>query len=284
MIKYLISLFLILTTTAYPCQATDYKITGHYYVFNNAPASEPYKELIKWDINDLSGWSNFIKQLQGFPKLDNETGKNTESDEEIIQLSQVSPDQISGTDVYLSRSGIRQIDNLPTDIYYDSDNKALLKFIEGELKKHPWADSDINSNINILSRGIVVVYRGSDSLKNPTWLIKDPAELQTYKYQLADSLVAEADPRKFNRSEIGSTAFDDIGTYILYLNYENAPTQIVTIAKEGAIRGTTIEPKKYFFKDDAEMFKVFKKQALQTLKSGEEAKKTLKKDLSQEKF
>ncbi len=234
----------------------DYDITGHYYLANPQKPGK-YYDAVQWKITNTNEWTGFVNKLQKLPEgspIDNPLHLKQP---DMIHLVQTNPDKISGNNIYLSKAGIQQFAKMPFDTYH-YQNFEIRKFLEAELKKTSAYDNK-SEGVKISDPEIVVVYRGSTVLQNPMWRVTDPKTLAMYKKYIS-SLVPLPDSKKL-RLEMKKTAYDNVGTFIIYLNYPGAPYQILCVTAEGGNRGTIVNLKRFFFKDTNDYYSIFKQQA-----------------------
>lgn len=237
--------------------ADDYNVTGHYYL-PNLKTPGKYKDVIQWKVTNIDEWNRFVNKLQKLPKGEEVDNPLSLGQTSMVHFTQINPDKISGNEIYLSKAGIQQYARMPTDEYHYK-NEAMRKFLEAELKKRPGYGADSQKKLNLSAPGIVVTYRGSSILENPNWRITDQKEFELYKSYI-DKLVPLPEGQTL-RMELKKTVYDDVGTFLLYLNYPGAKFQILAVTPESGVRGTTVNLRRFFFKDSENYYPVFKKQA-----------------------
>ena len=251
---------------ALPSFAGDgYKITSHYYLPIPEKKGE-YYNAIQWDINNSNEWINFVNNLQTLPREDKVTNPFQINLPDIIHVEQINPDKISGSDVYMSKAGIHLVTKMPFDLFYFT-NPKLIDFLESQLKEKSSYTETEDQEININSAGIVVTYRGSNTLGNPTWHISSDEDLADYKRYI-DELVPIERKTKL-RIEEGKEIYDELGSFVLYLNYPDAPSKILSISRQGDVRATKVETLKYLFKDTQGFYDIYKKRAGDIVKGNE---------------
>lgn len=257
-----------------------YDITGHYYLPNPEKPGRLISK-VDWKITNVSEWMSFVKKLQDLSKSDTiDDTTPTMKQSPIIHISQVNPDRISGNDIYLTEEGIRQFARMPTDVYQYKDT-SLRKFLEKEMDANSgYAQEEGTIDLNAI--GIIVIYRGSEILNNPNWHVTDVRDFKRYA-AFIDKLKPLPKGETL-RMELKKTTYDDLGAFIMYLNYPGAPYQILSVNPSGGVRGTKVDNLKFFYEDERNYYDVFKKQAEDILKA--QVERTTKSDLkrAQEKF
>lgn len=238
----------------------DYVITGHFLLpIKTKPGK--YGEAVQWQITNIPDWTSFVNGLSNLPKTgegDDITSPMSENVPNIIHFKQSNPDKISGNDIYLTQKGIQQFARIPSDQYYFK-NTEFRKFLDAELKNRPGYGSTTQQKARIYDPGIVVVFRGSSMLQNPMWVVKDAEEMKKY-LDFIHNLQPLPDGQGL-RSEVGKTIYDDVGTFLMYLNYPGASSHILSVTQEGGIRGTTVKLRAYAYQDTKGFYELFKKQA-----------------------
>lgn len=239
------------------------QITGHYYVAKDA-TNMKYNDLIEWEVTSYPEWSKFLDNLNTMPQDEEKNNPMGLRQPEIIYFSVKNQDQRSGHDIFISQAGIQQFSKMPLDAYYEQDI-SFQKFLDTERSINPGYDS-MTENVDVNTPGIVVIFRGSSHLKNPYWVIKlsDISLLQRYK-----DFIQTLKPisTKWLTFFAPATDFDNDGSFILYLNYPNAPQQMLVVSPNGNIRGTKIEQKYSYYKDVYGYFLMFKRQAEDNLRA-----------------
>lgn len=234
------------------------KITGHYYVAKDSTYTK-YNDVIQWEVTSTSQWSKFMDSLKTMPKDIEKNNPMGLRQPEIIHFNVANIDQKSGHDIFISQAGIQQFSRMPSDIYYSYAPK-FKEFLENELKINPGYDTT-TGKVDINTPGIVVIYRGSSQLKNPCWVIKlsDKGVLQQYQ-----SFINGLHPSSLNGTSDQSNddhLYEEEGTFQMYLNYPDAPQQIMVVGTNNSVRGTKIEQKYFYYKDEFGFFSMFKRQA-----------------------
>ncbi len=240
------------------------KITGHYY-FAKDSSNTKYSDLIQWEVTNTTEWSKFMDSLKTMPKDVEKNNPMGLRQPEVIHFNVINLDQKSGHDIFISKAGIQQFSKMPLDFYY-SPSKTLREFLETELKMNPGYDATTDT-IDINTPGIVVIYHGSSQLKNPFWIIKlsEKTVMQRYK-----TFINSLERGAFNPNDnwvVDDRLYEDAGTFQLYLNYPDAPQQIMVVGTDNSVRGTKIEQKYYFYKDEFGFFSMFKRQAEDNLRA-----------------
>jgi hypothetical protein len=234
------------------------KITGHYYVAKDSTYTK-YNDVIQWEVTSTSQWSKFMDSLKTMPKDVEKNNPMGLRQPEVIHFNVANTDQKSGHDIFISQGGIQQFSRMPLDVYYSSAPN-FREFLENELKINPGYDTT-TGKVDINTPGIVVIYHGSSQLKNPCWIIKlsDKAALKQYQ-----SFINSLNQGVYNGSVNGSNddnLYEDAGTFQIYLNYPDARQQIMVVGTDNTVRGTKIEQKYFYYKDEPGFFSMFKRQA-----------------------
>lgn len=240
------------------------KITGHYYVAKDNTYTK-YNDVIQWEVTSTGQWSKFMDNLKTLPKDIEKNNPMGLRQPEVIHFNVANVDQKSGHDIFISKAGIQQFSRMPLDVYYEAAPK-LKEFLENELKINPGYDTT-TGNVDINTPGIVVIYRGSTQLKNPCWIIKlsDKKVLQQYQ-AFINSLSAGPYVSSTGWSN-DDHLYEDDGTFQMYLNYPDAPQQIMVLGTNDTVRGTKIEQKYFYYKDEPGFFSMFKRQAEDNLRA-----------------
>lgn len=242
----------------------DSKITGHYYVATDK-SYEKYTDKIQWEVTSVAEWSKLLANLKEMPKDLEKNNPMGLKQPEVIHFNVVNSDQKSGHDIFISKAGIQQFSKMPADKYYDPSIE-FKEFLETELSMNPGYDTT-SGPIDVNTPGIVVIYRGSVQLKNPSWVIKMSDKKVLARYKTSITTLS----KKFNKVTPKSMENDDIfqgeGTFIVYLNYPDAVQQYLVVGKDGSIRGTKIVPQYYYYKDMMGYFSMFKRQAEDNLRA-----------------
>lgn len=246
--------------------ASDMKITGHYYVADD-PSFRKYTDKVQWEVTNTFEFTKFLDNLKTLPSDLEKNNPMGLKQPELIHFKVENSDLKSGHDIFISKAGIQQFSKMPMDSYFDY-NLAFKDFLESERTLNPGYDK-INGELDINQSGIVVVYRGSKDLKNPYWVIK-PSEkpvLERYKYFLKN-LKRTINLSQDNMDSINE-GIDTESTFILYLNYEDAPFDFIIMGTDGRLRGTKVSSQYSYFKDMIGYFSMFKRQAEDSLKASQ---------------
>ncbi len=242
-------------------------IIGHYYIAKD-DTKTTYKEKTKWLVSNPAEWSKFLVNLKSLPK---DTVKNNPMrlhQSEIIHFNVTNPDQKSGHDVFISNSGIQHFGRIPVDRYYEP-HPDFSKFLENELTANLSSTYATQNKTDINQSGIVVVYRVSSKLGNPSWVIKpsDKERFEIYKKFLNSFVNAstnndtntESADKQDDSMKFADTQYDSTGTFVLYLNYPDAQNKFIVVGKNMAIRGTKIRQESAYYLDTDGYFSIFKK-------------------------
>lgn len=240
------------------------KITGHYYVAKDK-SFDKYEDKIQWEVTSIPEWSKFLVNLRTMPKDDEKNNPMGLKQPDVIHFNVINYDGLSGHDIFISKAGIQKFSRMPVDKYYNA-YPEFKEFLETELSINSSYDT-AKSNADITQPGIVVIYRGSQQLTNPFWVIK-PSEktvldrYRTYLNALIPSIVA-------NNSSVlrNDDVLDEDGSFILYLNYPGAPQKILVVGTDASLRGTIIQNQYYFYKDEMGYYSMFKRQAEDNLRA-----------------
>lgn len=263
-----------------------YSISGHYFITNPQKPGR-YKEVAQWSVDDANEWVGFTNRLRNLPRID--LGEDiidpmSLGNPEVIYFKQLNPDQITGNDIYLSKTGILQFAKMPVDSFFMKDS-AFRFFLENELTTHPgYGELDEKNRIDVTEPGIVVVYRGSSLLENPMWVVKSDDEKMFKKYLSFIGNLKSMGYGETARSESRNDAYDGVQTFLLYLNYGGAPFQMMSVSVDGGVRATIVKLKNYNYEDPKGYFKTFRAKAREIvqhdmiLKSTPDAQKNIDKN------
>jgi hypothetical protein len=252
--------------------AEDMKITGHFYVAQDAENKE-YTNVIQWEITNTGEWSKFLENLKTLPK-DTEKYNITDMKKEnpmglrqpeVIHFNIVNSDLRTGSNIFISQAGIQQFSKTPTDVYFRISGH-FRDFLETELKLNSSYDK-AKEDIDINQPGIVVIYQGSKDFRNPSWVIepKDKIVLETYDRIIRN--LREATIFSYEQLETMAKPMEGEDTFILYLNYKDAPFDIFVMGKDTTSRGTKVVSEQNYYQDTAGYFSIFKRQAEDSLKA-----------------
>ncbi len=235
----------------------NFEVTAHYYRLTSQTPIK-YNDAIQWKITNPAQWNGFMDKLKTLPPAQDIGVSPLEMGfPDLIHFTQVNTDNITGTDVYLSKAGIQKVSRRPFDTYYNS-NIEFRKFLDSEFKKQN-VDIVGSGKIKTSDDGIVIVYRESSVLNNPTWQISSSTDLDTYKKYI-DELVLIHDKETLARKKDQQT-YDVAGSFVLYLNYAGAPFKFLSVTPYGELRGTTINIVADFYEDTQNYYSLFKAQA-----------------------
>jgi len=242
----------------------DMEITGHYYVARDAEFTK-YTDKIQWKVTNLPEWFKFLVNLKKMPKDLEKNNPMGLKQPEVIHFNVVNSDQKTGHDIFISKAGIQQFSEMPIDNYFDGVVQ-FREFLETELSFNSGYDKVIGQ-IDINQPGIVVIFRGSADLKNPFWVV-DPSDkkvIERYKYFIKNFKKSVYTTPDF--LAIRDDSLDAENTFIVYLNFTDAPYDFLVVAPDGTTRGTKVGSQYYYFKDMAGYFSMFKRQAEDNLKA-----------------
>jgi len=239
------------------------KIIGHYYVAKDNNFDK-YDDKIQWEVTSLPEWTKFLVNLKTMPKDEEKNNPMGLKQPEVIHFNVSNSDKKSGHDIFISKAGIQQFSRMPLDRYFAS-SLEFKEFLDTELSMNPGYDTT-SGEVDINTPGIVVIYRGSQQLKNPYWIIpitdkKVIERYKTYIKSLKPGAVYESSSTSQTGYSVDETPFESEGTYILYLNYPDSTQQFMVVGIDGQVRGTNIQQKYYYFKDAMGYFSMFKRQA-----------------------
>jgi hypothetical protein len=255
------------------------KIVGHFYVAKDN-TNMKYDDRVQWEVTSLSEWAKFMNNLKTMPKDNEKDNPMGLRQPEVIHFNVTNPDQKSGHDIFISQAGVQQFSRMPLDMYYEQ-TPLFREFLETELSMNPGYDTT-NGKVDINTPGIVVIYHGSTQLKNPYWVIKlsEVRVMQRYKTYIT-SLKPNITANN-GTMNIDNSLYDNEGTFQMYLNYPDAPQQILVVGADTSIRGTKIEQKYFYYKDMAGYFSMFKRQAEDNIRAsqmeGNQPEETRKKE------
>ena len=244
-------------------QANDMKITGHYYVANDK-TFEKYTDKIQWEITNISEWSKFLTNLKTMPKDLEKNNPMGLKQPELIHFKVSNTDLKTGHDIFISKAGIQQFSKMPVDTYFNYD-ASFREFLDTELTLNPGYDQVVGE-ININQPGIVVVYRGSKNLKNPYWVINpsDTKVIERYKHFIKN--LKKIPVVSQEQLSLRNESLDEENTFIVYLNYNEAPFDFLIMSSDSTSRSTKVSSEYFYYKDTYGYFTIFKRQAEDNIK------------------
>lgn len=269
----------LLSTYAKAQMIEDYDITGHLFERQPPPKSD-YKDTIQWRVTNPNEWLQFMQKVSKLPQtllID----PMKAGEEDVIFFHQSNPDQLTGNNLYLSKSRIVQVSSTPFDQYH-APSPLLYTFLERERERRTQYGDAKSIVSDIKQPGIVVIYKGSSNLDNPGWVVTKKEEIEPY-INLINKL-QRLSKGEVMRSEINNVAYDDLESYIVYLNYNRHYADFLTVAKNGGVRATNVKLEKKAYEDKFGYYKVFKNRALNIVKSKEIDNKKSRKAAAAAKF
>lgn len=251
------------------------QIYGNLLRFNPQKGqSGDYDLDTKWPLENNPQWYGLLDRLGEMEKM--ETAKNpiAQKDPNVILLVENNADGISGSDIYISDQGyILRILRKPVDFYH-STPKRLYEFLDSEMQVLGGGYSAEAKKVSTSQDGIVVVYLGNSMLSNPSWVINDPNSLKIYK-KFIDDIISP--PPGVSTNPGGLTEddrnFDVMGSFVLYLNYPDAPAKIAILKKSGLMRFTKIKLEATCVRDEIRLYKTFEQQALDAKEMAADSKR-----------
>jgi hypothetical protein len=236
------------------------------YLVKDPDSPFGYKEKLQWSINSSADWERFYKTMLSLPE---DKGINPDplkaKVDDIIVLSRKDANNLTGFDIYISQKGIMSVHRDAVHTYYPDSNK-LWDFLKEEQSHHASFDA-FSKNIEISKKsiGIVATYNINQNIPNPVWLVDDPAKVTTYdSYFLALKPYTEFELR-FSAEKID---FDDMGIFILNLNYPDAPGNIATVTQK-SIRISKGAINSRFYQDTQDYYNFYKSQAREMMNYNE---------------
>lgn len=249
-------------------------ITGRFYA-QEPENSGNYIEKIKWNITSQNTWITLLDDIKKSTPITNNIPALRSGEPDIVHISQLNSDNISGNEIFISEKGIHLFEYTTLDSYF-LGTSVLKDHLQSELKTRATLESRINPP-PLNSLGIVIQYNESNNLGVPTWVVT-AKEAEEFKYltsilmQLRNSPPSHVDTFNIN------IQFDELGSFTLRPNYPDSPFKYVTVAPNGNIR-TTIIKKKYSFHPDARgYYFAFKRQAQDNIRAKNNELKNDKKD------
>lgn len=244
--------------------ADDMEITGHFYVAKDVENKE-YTDVIQWKITNTGEWSKFLENLKTLPKDIEKENPMSLRQPEVIHFNIENSDKRTGSNIFISQAGIQQFSKTPTDVYFRISGH-FRDFLETELKLNSSYDK-MKEDIDINQPGIVIIYRGSKDLINPSWVIKpkDKIVLETYDRIIRN--LREATIFSHEQLVTMSKPMEGEDTFILYLNYKDAPFDMLVMGVDTTSRGTKVVSEYNYYQDTAGYFSIFKRQAEDSLEA-----------------
>lgn len=252
------------------------------YMVADPTSSNGYKELYRWPITSEDQWARIHNNIVKSPKkigTDINPLLAEKKEDHLIVLVQNDRNGITGEDFYLSKKGIMRVDRKPFDTFY-RDVSSLKKFLEEELKRRVnYAETDM-AGFPISSPGIVVVYDLNETLKNPMWHITDMKDLKLY-----DSFFRGITALTGNEADHAAEdyLFRTRNSFMLYLNYKNAPARFVTVT-DRYIRLSRMMLTNTYHEDTGKYFDYFLNEAKNQTMTDIERKKKARQDASRRQF
>jgi len=242
--------------------STGITITGNYLVLNQD--TQNYELDTQWPVDQKYQWQRVLHSFESLPVEPILYNPIIEKDPEVIIFVQNNPDQISGEDVYMSGHGtILRVQRKAVDrIFYDEKHNFFDFLNDQLLYNKSVARKTDSSDIMINTPGLVIIYRGSTTLENPSWVVSDPEEIEKYTLFLSTFIDVRAPKNKFTYVESDQTNFDGLNTFMIYTNYEGASSKLLCINEYGYMRSTRIDLFAKSYVDKMRFFKTFLAQAL----------------------
>lgn len=217
----------------------------------------------KWPLENNPQWYGLLDRIDEMTKLDKVKNPIAQKDPNVVLLVENNSDGISGSDIYISDQGyILRVLRKPVDFFH-STPKRLYEFLDSEMQVLGGGYSAEIKKVSTSQNGIVVVFLGNSMLSNPTWVINDPDSLKIYKKFINDIISpppgVSTDPGGLTEDDRN---FDAMGSFVMYLNYPDAPAKIAILKKTGLIRFTKIKLEATCVKDEAKFFRIFEQQAI----------------------
>jgi len=242
-------------------QAQLFQPVNVKYMVIDPTSKTGYADKAIWTINSENDWARFYNQMLALPK---DTAKNPDPLENkvtsMVVMSQKDRNGLTGTDIYVSDLGIMAIKTVAENRIYEDVN-GFFKFLSTEQKEKAPFETAGKTKVSNLSSGIVINYNINVDLPNPAWLVQSPDEIKLYNSYLLGIK---------KRQLVGSTqadaidVFDDMGSFVLYLNYPTSPAEIATISAN-SIRLSNLKVSVKFYRDTKKFFTYFKSQAKEVM-------------------
>ncbi|HNQ92668.1 MAG TPA: hypothetical protein PKI93_07030 [Alphaproteobacteria bacterium] len=248
----------------------DTSVTGTLLTLD--PSTSQYKIRAQWPITRMTQW---IKVLNSFKTTPEQEFYNPvlAKDPSVVTFVQTNPDQISGETVYLSEHGtILRVKKTPVDTNLEKAAE-FYKFLNKEIDNNNAEYSTEHKALNLNNNGIVVVYRGSSTLGNPTWEVTDQEKVNLYLSYISK---LKAIPVKRSQAQTMSKMDDDftgLNVFLVYTNYPGAYGKMLIITKDGRARWTKILQTVHTYPDTEHFYEAFREQAYEVIRNNEEAEK-----------
>lgn len=236
------------------------------YLIKDSDSQFGYKEKLRWSINTIADWDRFYKTMLSLP-LDKSVNPDPlkSKTNDLIILSRKDSNQLTGFDIYISPKGIMAVHRDANHQFFPDTNK-LWDFLKEEQKKNASFETFSNqSKISPKTLGIVTTYNINQNIPNPVWLVDTPDKIAVY-----DSFFVALKPyTPFElQFKIDTSNFDNVGTFILNMNYPKAPASLVTVT-QNSIRLSTGVINTKFYQDTEDYYNFYKSQAREMLNYNE---------------
>lgn len=232
------------------------------YLVKDNNSTFGYKEKLRWSINTAEDWDRFYNIMPYFPydKTLNPDPLKANVDDMIV-LSRKDSNKLTGFDIYLSAVGIMVVEREADHIYYPDTNKLWGFLKEEQSQNASFENLGSGKAINSNTRGIVVTYNINRNIANPTWAVTAPERVAAY-----DAYFMALKP--YTKFELQYSApqmtYDDVGVFILNLNYDKAQAMIATVTPK-TIRMSTSHIKTTYYQDPQDYYNFYKSQAREML-------------------
>lgn len=249
-----------------PAQAADDSIpfspVSAVYLVKDKTSAFGYKERLRWSINTSEDWDRFYKIMPGFPydKTVNPDPLKANVDDMIV-LSRKDANKLTGFDIYLSAIGIMAMERQAEHKYYPDSNN-LWTFLKEEQRQNASFENLTNSKAaDSNTAGIVATYNINRNMINPTWAVTTQDRIASYdSYFMALKPYTDFE-LKYSAPQMN---YDDVGVFVLNLNYPNAPAKIAAVTSK-TIRLSNSFIKTTYYQDPQDYYNFYKSQAREML-------------------
>ncbi len=249
----------LLIAAAKPARA-EVPITAVLYEADAAGTG--FKERYRWRFNRTDDWRRFEFIMSKMPeKPKAEVSPFVTKPKELVVLTVKDPNGITGKDYYISANGIMVTALKSHDSFYLDDNNFFVFLKEQVLKKSSF-ESYPGEKFTQNEPGLVVRYRINATLSNPSWLINEQKDVNTYDSFMRD--LTEYQSRITSKMAADKT-FEKIGNFVILLNYPGAPARFATVGGNG-IRLSQTYVEDTFLADERNYFRYFRNMAQESMK------------------
>lgn len=261
------------------CYAQTWQPVEITYYMETPKDSGEYLEYLSWQITNPNEYAIFNNAAIGATRIEPFSDPREPGGGGFFHIHRESIDKISGDDFFITKNGILKKSKTAIDTMYSTSPK-FYRFLQGQVtSSSSFGIGSKNKEIDIDTPGIVVVVNASQSLGNPSWIISDPKNLETYL-----AYIEKLKPETSKVDEDRMVKFDKYGSYFLYLNYPGAPGKLLSITDSANARVTNTELRTSYFLDEKDYFSHFKYIARKIIEQREGIKDSQEELMKQREF